>query len=173
MWRRDQKNEKAKFDNYPENSDFYSQLLLLLLFSCEVVSSYLWPHGLQYARLPCSSLSPGVCSNSYPLSWWCYLTTSSSAIASSFCLQSFPASRSFLMTWLFASGGLNIRASASILPMTIQSWSPLGLTGLISLPSKGLSGVFSNTTVRKHQFFDTQPSVWSNSHICTWLLEKP
>ena len=89
------------------------------------------------------------------------------------CPQSFPASRSFPMSRLFTSGGQCIGASASALPMNIQDWFPLGLTGLISLLSKGLSRVFSNTTVQKHQFFSAQPSLWSNSHICTWLLEKP
>ena len=107
-----------------------------------------------------------VCSNSCPLSQWCYLTISSSVAPFSSCLLSFSASGSFPMSWLFPSGGQSIgtSASASILPMNIQSWFPLGLTGLISLQSKGFSRVFSNTTVRKHQFFSTQPSLWSNSH---------
>ena len=125
--------------------------------------------------LPYSSLSPGVCSNSCSLSWWCYPTISSSVAPFSFCLQSFQASGSFLMSWLFASGGQSIGASAStsVLPMNIQNWFPLGLTGLISLLSKGLSRVFSSSIVQKRQFFGTQPSLWFNSHICTWLLEKP
>ena len=131
------------------------------------------PHGLQHARVPCPSLSPGVCLSSCPLSWWCYLTVSSSATPFSFCLQSFPASGSFPMSRLFKSGGQSIRASASVLPMNIKDWFPLGLTGLVSLLSKGLSTVFSNTTVQKHQFFGAQPSLWSSSHIHTWLLEKP
>jgi len=99
----------------------------------------LWPHGLQHARLLCPPLSPGVCSDSCPLSWWCYLTISSSAAPFSFCLQSFPASGSFPMSQLFAWGGPNIEVSAStsVLPMNIQSWFPLGLTSLISLQSKG------------------------------------
>ena len=105
------------------------------------------PHGLEHTRLPCPSLSPGVCSDSYPLSQWCYLTISSSAALFSFCLQSFPASGSFPMSRVFTSGGQNIgaSASASVLPMNIQGWFPLGLTGLISLLSKGLSRVFSST----------------------------
>ena len=103
----------------------------------------------------------------------CYLTISSSAAPFSFCLQSFPVSGSFPVSWLFASGGQSIGASASVLPMNIEDWFPLGLTGLISLQSKGLSRVFSDTTVQKHQFFGTQPSLSFNSHIHTWLLEKP
>ena len=100
-------------------------------------------------------------------------TISSSVVPFSSCSQSFPASGSFPMSWLFASGGQSIETSASVLPMNIQGWLPLGLTGLISLLSKGLSRVFSSTTVQKHQFFGTQPPLWSNSHIRTWLLEKP
>ena len=147
---------------------------LLLLFSCSIVSDFLRPRELQHARLPCPSLSPTVCSNSCPLSWWCYLTNSSSVTAFSSCLQSFLASGSFAMSQLFASGGQSIGASASILPVNIQgSFPEPGLTGLISLQPKGLSRVFSNTTVQKHQFFSTQPFLWSNSHICTLLLEKP
>ena len=115
------------------------------------------------------------CSNSCPLSQWCYPTISSSAALFSFCLQSFPASGSFPMSWLFTSGGqsIGVSALASVLPMNIQDWFPLGGTGWISLQSKGLSRVFSNTTVQKHQFFGTQPSLQSTSHIHTWLLEKP
>ena len=116
-----------------------------------------------------------ICSNSCPLSQWCHSTISSSVIPFSSCLRSFPASGSFPMSQLFASGGQSIEASTSapVLPMNIQGWFPLGLTGLISLQFKGLSRVFSNTTVRKHQFFGAQPSSQSNSHIHTWLLEKP
>ena len=128
------------------------------------------PHILQHTRLPCLPLSPRVCSNSYPLSLWCYLTISSSATHFSFCLQSFQTSRSFPVSQLFTSGGQNIVASATLLPMNIQDWFPLGLTGLISSLSKGLSRVFSSTTVWKHQFFGTQPSLWSNSYGCTLLL---
>ena len=131
-------------------------------------------HGLQHARLLCPSPTPWAYSNSCPESWCCHSMISSSLISSS-CLQSFPASGSFQMRQLFASGGQNIgvSASASVLPMNIQDWFPLGLTGLISLQSKGISRVFSNTTVQKHQFFSAQLSVKSNSHIHTWLMEKP
>ena len=106
---------------------------------------------------------------------WCHPTTSSSVALFSSCPQSFPASGSFPMNWLFASGGQSIgaSASASVFPMNIQGWFPLGLTGLISLQSKGLSRVFSNTTIQKHQCFGAQPSLWSNCHIHTWLLDKP
>ena len=144
------------------------------LFSHSVVAHSLRPHGLQHTRFPCPSPSPEVCSNSSPLSWWCYPTISSSVVLFS-CLQSFPASESFPMSWVFTSGGQSFgdSASASVLPMNIQDWFSLGLTGLNSLQSKGLSSVFSWTTVQKPQFFSTQPSLWSNSHIYTWLLEKP
>ena len=139
------------------------------------MSDSLQPQGLQHSRLPCPSPTPGVCANSCPLNWWWHPTISSSVVPLSSCLQSFPALGSFLMSQLFASCGQNIgvSASTSVLPMNIQGWFPLGLTGLISMQSKGLSRVFSNTTVQKHQFFSTQPSLWSNSHIHTWLLEKP
>ena len=118
-------------------------------------------------------LTPGAYSNSCPSSWWCHPTISSSVIPFSSCLQSFSASGSFPMSQFFASGGQSIRvsASASVLPMNNQDWFQLGLTGLITLQSKRLSRVFSNTTVQKHQFFDAQLSFWSNSHIHTWLLE--
>ena len=121
----------------------------------------LWPHGLQHARLPCPSPSPGVCSNSCPLSWWYHPTTSSSVAPFSFCLQSFPLSVSLPVSQLFASGGQSIRAIAPALVflMNIWGWFPLGLTGLISFVSIGLSRVFSCTTVWKHQFFGTQPSL--------------
>ena len=120
------------------------------------------------------SLLPGVCPNSCLLSQWSHPTILSSAAPFSFCLQSFPAPRTFLVSQLVALGGQNIGASAlaSDYAVNIQSWLPLGLTGLI-LPSKGLSKVFSSTTIRKHQFFGTQLSLWVNSHICTWLLEQP
>ena len=115
-----------------------------------VMSNSLWPHGLQHARIPCPSPTPGVYSNSCPSSWWCHPT-----IPFSSCLQSFPAPGSFPMSQLFTSDGQSIEASASasVLPVNIQGWFPLGLTGLISLQSKGLSRIFSNTTVQKHQFF--------------------
>jgi len=146
----------------------------LLLFSCSVVSDSLWPRGLLHARLPWPSPSPRACSNSCPLSLWCHPTISSS-VGSFSCLQSFPASGSFLMRQLFRSDSQSTgaSASASVLPMNIWDWFPLGLTGLISLQSKGLSRVFSNTTVQKHRFFGAHPCLWSNSHIHTWLLEKP
>ena len=138
------------------------------------MSDSLWPHGLQHARLPCPSPTPRTCSNSCPSSQWCHPTISSFVVSFSSCLQSFPASRSFLMSQFFASGGQSIiaSASASIIPVNIQDWFPLGLTGLIFLQSKGLSRAFSNSTVQKHQLFSTQLSLWSNSHIHTWLLEK-
>ena len=125
-------------------------------------------HGMQHARLFCLPLSPRVCSNSCPLSQWCYLTISSSVALFSFGLQSFPALGSFPVSQLFTSGGQSIGASASatVLPMSIQGWFPLGLTGLISLQSKGLSRVFSGTTIQRHQFFGIQPSFWSKSYIC-------
>ena len=150
-------------------------LLSSVQFSCSAVSNSLWPHGLQHTRLPCPSPSPEAYPNSYLLSRWCHPTISSSVIPFSSCLQSFPAPGSFQMSWLFKAVGQTIGASAlaSVLPMNIQGWFPLGLTGLISLLSKELSRVFSNTIVWKHQFFGTQPSLWSNSHIHTWLLEKP
>ena len=123
-------------------------------------------HGLQQARLPCSLLSPRVCSNSCPLNWRCHPTISSYIVPFS-CLQSFPTLESFPMSWLFTSGSqwIGISASVSVLPMTIRGWFPLRLTGLISIQPKGLSRILSNTTVLKHQFFGPQP--WSNSHICT------
>ena len=141
-------------------------------FSHSVVSNSLRPHGLQHTRLPCPSPTPGACSNSCPSSSWCHPTISSSVVP--FCLQSFPASGSFLMSQFFSSGGqtIGVSASASILPMNIQNWFPLGWTSWISLQSKGLSRVFSSTTVQKHKFFGAQLSLWSNSNIHTCLLEK-
>ena len=144
-----------------------------LLFDCSVVSDSFWHHGLEHSRLPCPSLSPEVCSKSCPLSQWCHPTISSFITPFSSLLQSFPASESFPVSQFFASGGQSIGASASVLPMNIQYWFPLGWTGWISLLSKGLQRVFSSTTVWKHQFFSAQPTLWSNSHIHTWLLEKP
>ena len=140
------------------------------------MSDSLRPHGLQHARLPWPSLSPRACSNPCPLSWQCHPTISSSVIPFSSCPQSCPASESFPMSQFFASGSQSIGAAtsaASVLLMNIQGWFPLGWTGWISLQSKGFPKVFSNITVQKYQFFSTQPSLWSNSHICTWLLEKP
>ena len=143
-------------------------------FSCSVVSDSLRPHGLQHTRLSCPSAIPWACSNSFPLSRWRYPIISPSVTSVSFCLQSFPASGSFPVNQFFASGGqrIGVSASASVLPMNIQDWFPLGWTGWISLLSKELWRIFSNTTVQKHQFFGTQLSLWSNSYIHTWLLEK-
>ena len=124
--------------------------------SCSVMSDSLQPHGLQHARLPCPSPTPWASSNSCPSSRWCYPTISSSVLP--FCLQSFPASGSFPMCQFFTSGGQNIVASASVLPMNIQDWFPLELTGLISLQSKGLLRVFSSIIIQKHQFLRAQPS---------------
>ena len=127
-------------------------------FSPTIVSDSFWPHGLQHARLPCPSSAPRVYSNSCPLSQWCHPTISSSVIPFSSCLQSFPASGSFQMSQFFASDGQTIRVSAlaSVLPMNIQNWFHLGWTGWISLQSKRLSRVFTNTTVQKHQFLSAQ-----------------
>ena len=135
----------------------------------------LWdPMDCSRSRLPYPSLPPRVCSNSCPLIWWSHPTISSSVIPLSSCLYSLPASRSFPMSWLFASGSQRIGAwtSASVLPMSIQDWFPLGLTSLISLLSRELSRVFSSITIWKHPFLGAQPSLWSSSHICTWLLER-
>ena len=138
-----------------------------------VVSGSLRPNGLQHARLLCPSPSPEACSNSCPSSQWCHPIISSSVVFSSY-LQSFPASGSFPISQFFITGSESIEdlASASVFPMNIQDWFPLGLTGLISLQSKGLSRVFSNITVQKDQYFSPQLSLWSNSHIHTWLLEN-
>ena len=145
------------------------------LFSHSVVSDSPRPHESQHARPPCPSSSPGVHSGSSPSSRWCHPAISSSVSPFSSCPQSLPASESFLMSQLFAWGGQNTGVSAltSFLPKKSQGWSPLEGTGWISLQSKGLSRVFSNTTVQKHRFFGTQPSSQSNSHIHTWPLEKP
>ena len=134
----------------------------------------LWPHGLQQARPPCPSPTPGVYSNSCPLSRWCHPIISSSVISFSR-LQCFPASGSFPVSQFFTSGGqsIGVSASTSVLPMNTQDWSLLGWSGWISLQSKGLSRVFSNTTVQKYQFFGAQPSSQSNSLIHTWPLENP
>ena len=134
------------------------------------MSDSLLPHGLQHARLPCPSLSPRVCSNSSPLNWWGFPTLSSSVDPFSPCPSTFSASASFPMHWLSTSSVQSI--VASVLPMNIQSWFPLRLTGLISLLFKWLSRVFSSTSMQRHQFFGAQSYLCSNSHICTWLLEK-
>ena len=139
--------------------------------SLSVVSDSLWPHELQHTRPPCPSPTPGVHSDSRQ---WCHPVISSSVVAFFSCLQSLPASESFPMSQLFAWGGQSTGVSALVwfLPKKSQGWSPSEWTGRISLQSKGLSRVFSNTTVSKHQFFRTQPSLQSNSHIHTWPQEK-
>ena len=144
-------------------------------FSHSVVSYSLWPYEPQYARPPCLSPTPRVYPNSCPLSRWYHPTISSSVVPFFSCPQSFPASGSFQMSQLFTSGGQStgVSASASVLPMNTQDWSSLEWTVWISLQSKGLSRVFSNTTVQKHRFFSAQLSSQSNSHIHTWPLEKP
>ena len=144
-------------------------------FSLSVVSDSLRSHESQHVRPSCPSPTPGVHSNSCPSSRWCHPAISSSVIPFSSCPQSLPASESFPMSQLFAWGGQStgVSASASVLPMNTQDWFPLEWTGWISLKSKGLSRVFSNTTVQKHQFFGAQLSSQSNSHIHTWPLEKP
>ena len=149
--------------------------LHILLFSCSVVSDFLRLHGLQHARPPCPPPTPRAWTDSCPLSQWCHTIISSSVLSFSSCPQSFLASRSFPISWLFISGGQSIgaSASASVLPMNIQDSFLLGLTSLMSLQFKGLSKGFSNSTVQKYQFFSAQLSFWSNSHIHTWLLEKP
>ena len=143
-------------------------------FSCSVMSDFLRPHGLQHTRLSCPSPTPRAYSNSCPSCQWCHPAISSSVVPFS-CPQSLPASGSFPKSQLFASAdqSIGVSASASVLPMNMQDWFPLRWTGWISLQSKGLSRVFSNTTVQKHLFFGAQLSLWSNSHIHAWLLEKP
>ena len=154
--------------------DFYIALsikpwhLSSVQFSHSVVSDALWPHGLQHAGLPCPSPTPGAYSNSCSSSQWCHLTISSSVIPFSSYLQSFPALGSFPVSQFFASGGqsIGVSASSSVLPMNIQDWFPLGWAGWISLQSKGLSRVFSNTTVQK--LISSVLSFMSNSHMHTW-----
>ena len=144
-------------------------------FSSSVMSDSLPPHGLQHARPPCPSPTPRVYSNSWPLSRWYHPTISPLVVPFSSCLQSFPASVTFPMNQPFAPDDQNTGASASVsvLPMNIQGWFPLGLTGLISLQSKGLSRVFSSTTVQRHQFFGALPSLWSSSLNRSWPLGRP
>ena len=159
--------------SFPRNCshyDFFLNYVAVQLLSCVWLCD---PMVLQQDRLLCPPLSLRVCSDSCPLSWWCCLTISPSAASFSSCPQSFPTSGYFPKSRLFISGGQSIGASASVLPMNIQGWFPLGLTGLISLQSKRLSGVFSNTIVQKHQFFSSQPSSLSSFHIHILLLEKP
>ena len=154
---------------------FYIILLYSVQFSHSVMSDSLWPPCIADTRPPCPSPAPRVYSNSWPSSWWCHPTISSSVVPFSSCPQSLPGSGSFPMSQLFAWDGqsIGISASASVLQMNIQVWSPLGCNGCIYFKSKGRSRVFSNTTAQKHQFFSTQLSSQSNSHILTWLLEKP
>ena len=154
-----------------KSSDFKGHYLQ---FSCSAKSNSLQPHELQHARPPCPSPTAQVYPNPCPLSRWCHPTISSSVVPFSSFLQSFPASWSFQMRQLFVSDGqsIGVPAPTLVLPMNTQDWSPLGWTGWISLPSKGLSRVFSNTTVQKHQFFSTQLSSQSNSYIHTWPQEK-
>ena len=144
-------------------------------FSHSVMSDSLRPHEAQHPRSPCPSPTPRVYPNSCSLSQWCHPIISSSVVPFSSCPQSLPASGSFQMSQLFASGGQStaVSASTSVLPMNTQDWSPSEWTDWISLQSKGLSRVFSNTIIQKHQFFSTQLSSQSNSHIHTWPLEKP
>ena len=157
------------------NSHWKEAPFELLLFCRSLTFNSLKPHGLQHARLPCPLSSPEVWLNSCPLSRWYHPIISSSVAPFSSFHQSFPASGSFPVSQLFVSGGQSIGASAStsVLPVNTQDWSTLGWTGWISLQSKGLSRVFSNTTVQKHQFFGAQLSSQSNSDIHTWPLEKP
>ena len=162
---------------YNSITDWGSAIYLIssVQFSHSVVSDSLRPRESQHARPPCPSPTPGVHSDSCPSSQWCHPAISSSVVPFSSCPQPLPASESFPMSQLFAWGGqsIGVSALASVLPKNIQGWSPLEWTGWISLQSKGLSRVFSNTTVQKHQFFSAQLSSQSNSHIHTWLLEKP
>ena len=159
-----------QLDSLPVNTDIISSVQ----FSYSVMSGSLWPHEPHHARPPCPSPTLGVYSNSCPLTWWCHPAILSSVVPFSSCPQSLPASESFPVSQLFAWGGqsIGVSASASVPPMNTQDWSPSGWTGWISLQSKGLSRLFSNTTVQKHQFFDTQLSSQPNCHIHTWPLEK-
>ena len=152
-----------------------SQTISSVQFSRSVLSDSLQVHESQRARPPCPSPTPGVHSDSCPLRQWCHPVISSSVVPFSSWPQSLPASESFPISQLFAWGGQStgVSALASFLPKKSQGWSPSGWTGWISLQSKGLSRVFSNTTVQKHQFFGTQLSSQSNFHIHTWPLEKP
>ena len=158
---------------YIQQSDS-DYIYISVQFSCSVVSYPFRLRWLQHARLPCPSPTPGAYSNSYPSSWWCHPTMSSSVVSVYSHLQSYPASGSFPMSQFFASGGqsIGVSASPSALPVNIQDWFPFRWTGWIFLQSKGLSRVSSNTTVQKHQFFSAQLSLWSNTHIHKRLLEK-
>ena len=173
LWHNFDCTEKVDFDSiwccFMEKTTF-EKVWVSVQFSHSVVSDSWQPHGLQHTRPPFPSPTPGV--YSCPLSQWCHPNISSSIVPFSSCLQSFSASESFPMSQFFASCGQSIGAlpSASVLPMNIQDWFPLGWTGWNSLQSKRLSRVFSNTTIQKHQFFGPQLSLWSNSHIHTCLL---
>ena len=145
---------------------------LSVKFSRSVMSDSLQPHGLQHARLPCPSPSLRAYSDAGPLSQWCHPTILSSCHPLLF-LSSCPTSESFIMSWLFVSGGQSIETSSSVLPMNIQDWFSFRIGWFDLLTVQGLSRIFSNTTNQKHQFLSTQPSLWSSSHIRTWLLEKP
>ena len=149
------------FPSKMNDKDLHANSLFSVQFSCSLMSNCLWPHELQHSRLPCPSPTPGVHPNPCPLSWCCHATISSSVVPFSSCSQSFLASGSLQMSQLFASGGpsIGVSASTAVLPRNTQDWSPLGWTGWISLLSKGLSRVFSNTTVQNHQFFGTQLSL--------------
>ena len=153
----------------------FHEMFPSLQFSSSVMSHSLCPHVVQHDRLPCPSPTPGTCWNSCALSQWCYPTIWSSIIPFSSWFQFFPASGSFLISQFFAPSGesTEVSASAIVLAIDTQDWFPLGLTDFIFLLSKGLSRIFSNTTVQKHQFFSAQLSLYSNSHILTWPMEKP
>ena len=154
---------------------FFNLINSSVQFIRSVVSDCLRPHESQHARPPCQSPTPRVHSDSCPSSQWCHPAISSSVIPFSSCPQYLPASEPLPISQLFPWGGqsIGVSASASVLPVNTQDWSPLGWTGWISLQSKGLSRVFSNTTIQKHQFFSAQPSSQSNSNTHTWPLEKP
>ena len=172
------RNERLVLTIFLPCSECHSNAILLVKmyqFSCSVISDSLRPHESQHARPPCPSPTPGVYPNSCPSSRWCHPAMSSSVVPFSSCLQSLPASGSFPMSQLFTWGGQStgVSALASFLPKKYQGWSPSERTGWISLQSKGLWRVFSNTTVQKHQFFSAQLSSHSNSHIHIWPLKKP
>ena len=167
-----------KNQNFYLKANKFNPLVLVtksVQFSCSVVSDFLWPHESHHARPPCPLPTPGVHSNSRPSSQWCHPAILSSVVPLTSCPQSLPASESFPMSQLFAWGGqsIGVSALASVLPMNTQDWFPLGWTGWISLQSKRLSRVFSNTTVQKHQIFGPELSSQYKSHIHTWPLEKP
>ena len=167
-------NLDAKYTEGKLGPDAF-QFSFSVQFSHSVVSNSLQPYEPQHTRPPCPSPTPRVHPNPCPLSWWCHPAISPSVVPFSSYPQTLPASGSFPMSQLFTWGGqsIGVSASASVLPMNTQDWSPLGWTGWISLQSKGLSRALSNITVQKHQFFGTQLSSQSNSHIHTWPLEKP